>query len=154
MTIDFYSNYSDKRCMYKDLRRDVTITGEFKISGNVLHPTIELFVPDFNVVDAITNKNYCRIRDFKNRYYFINHFDFTGNHRIIAYCDIDVLMSWRSEINGLNGLVIKAENCPKGWLNYSQDIAIEQDKTNYCVSIGNLGNAHTYFLTVNGGAGN
>lgn len=157
MHITFYSNNSDKRYINKDLDGAIAIEGEFKINENILHPTIELIVDGSIPKYTIMGRNYCYIQEFL-RYYYISHWETLEGNRIKAYCDVDVLSSWKTKLLGgddnigINGLVIKAENPPQGTLNYAQDIPIEQNKTCICQPIGNLGNTHSYYLTVNGGA--
>lgn len=53
-----------------------------------------------------TQYNYCYLGEYK-RYYWIDSWSFTGG-QWVAYCSVDVLASWRTEIGNTTAYVLRA----------------------------------------------
>ena len=104
--IRFYKNFSDKRTVHKNISLLFEMQGEFKHSNDVLHPSFTV-----KNAPAYRDCNYCYISDNGyGRYYFIEKVVHM-NGGICRYdCSIDVLMSWKDEIDNLDCKIVRNEN--------------------------------------------
>lgn len=91
-------NNSEKQAINKNLSNNITFTGSLRGESSVINPSFLL------ETDNPSGYNYCHIPEF-GRYYFINNITSvrTGIWRID--CEVDVLMSFASEILALNVIV-------------------------------------------------
>lgn len=64
------------------------------------------FILDYN--SSILQCNYLYCEEF-GRYYFINNVSFESAHRMVLNCHVDVLYTYRNEINNLDALVSRQE---------------------------------------------
>lgn len=101
MDITLYINSSERQSINKTLSSGTTLSGALRGESSVINPSflIETGNP--------SGFNYCYIPDF-GRYYFISNITSvrTGIWRID--CNVDVLMSFRSQILNLNVTVSDA----------------------------------------------
>ena len=100
MEIKFYYNVSDNRCINKDLREGSTVNGHVKEDTSIINPKFKIK----------SNKpiiyNYAYIEDFR-RYYYVSNVTNVGNDIWLVEFDVDVLMSFRGDINNLNVVAVK-----------------------------------------------
>lgn len=104
MDIILYTNSSDPRKLNKTLTELTTISVRLKDDTNIMHPVIELdsaYLPP--------SANYCYIEKFK-RYYFINQQGIAVGRDLMLTLEIDVLMSWKSQINDSNVVAVRSTN--------------------------------------------
>ena len=98
MTVIFYNTNSDPRVINKVLTNNKSVGSVYLKDGtDVLRPSLKLK----NVNHK--NYNYCYIQDF-DRYYFIRNWSKQFGGTTVIDCEVDVLMSFKSDI--LNSDVI------------------------------------------------
>lgn len=104
MTVNFMVNSSPEIYVNKSVSISKQVDCNLKGEVDILHPT--LIVKDV----AIGNCNYMQIPDFSNRYYYIDSM-ITHNSGVIEISGrVDVLMSHKTEILALGGIVARQEN--------------------------------------------
>lgn len=120
MTIKFYKIHEDPRTVFKTLKDEnpgknlqATLTGSIKTDCSISKPVLEISY-DSDVFES----NYVYIDGF-NRYYFITDIQVSAQ-RIMVYCDIDVLMTYHTEIWDLVCVVQRQEQKHRSNL-YMQD---------------------------------
>ena len=92
----------DKRTLNKNFYIEKTINAELKENTNVINPIFIVSTDDFFKI------NYLYCPSF-NRYYYIKNINnLTGNRQALE-CEVDVLMSYKSEIKALNGTIERQE---------------------------------------------
>lgn len=120
VTIRLYKNTSEQNRLDKTkyIIGPLTIlTGEFRSDVNILSPVVDVELPISFLNINLNAFNYVRIEEF-NRYYFVNSMDVCngngdGDNKTVLlrlYLQVDVLMSWKNDINELNCFVIRQEN--------------------------------------------
>lgn len=98
MSVIFYHNNSDNRCLTKSLQQIGTaLSVKFKDDSSIINPEL-IVTPNVDLFGA----NYCQITEFKNRYYFIEDI-VVSQQRIIVKCKEDLLMSYKNEILNMKG---------------------------------------------------
>ena len=104
MTVNFMVNSSPEIYVNKSVSISKQVDCNLKGEVDILHPT--LIVKDV----AIGSCNYFQIPDFSNRYYYIDSV-LTRNNVILEITGrVDVLMSHKTEILKLGGIVARQEN--------------------------------------------
>ena len=104
MTVNFMVNSSPEIYVNKSVSISKQVDCNLKGEVDILHPT--LIVKDV----AIGSCNYMQIPDFSNRYYYIDS-AITRNNGILEITGrVDVLMSHKTEILALGGIVARQEN--------------------------------------------
>ena len=108
MTVTLYLNTSDPRVVDKSLTvivQNITITPTSTI--NVINPVITI---NFNANYLFAN--YAYISDFQ-RYYFVNPANIEIGKRITLPLQVDVLMSYASQIRQCTACVIRSESASR-----------------------------------------
>lgn len=165
MRLTFGYCYSPKNYLYKDVdtTRYYHVDGHLHLDSenpcDVENPIFDITDVAIGTANSLAGCNYVVINDWA-RAYFIEKFQPVGNNRYRVVLSEDYLGSWRVPIDNLNALVVKQE-FPKGktcyqgsFLTYPQDVPIESDDETYIESLGPLGVAWNYYVTVNGGVYN
>ena len=103
MEIVLYINGSERQAVRKNLQSSYTLTGSLRGESSVINPSflIETSNP--------SQYNYCYIPSF-NRYYFITDIISVRTNIWRINCNVDVLMSFQSEILNLDVIVSDASN--------------------------------------------
>lgn len=98
MNIILYVTGSERHAIRKTLQNDLELTGALRGESSVINPSflIELTNP--------SQYNYCYIPDF-NRYYFITNITSVRTNIWRIDCNVDVLMSFQSQILNLDVIV-------------------------------------------------
>lgn len=114
MNITLYNNKSPNNSIAKSLETIGTYT------GSVIKETSDLYniTLVFNYIENMIDSNYVYIPDF-GRYYYIDSFEL-GNQRITLNCHVDVLMTYRTEIEKCLIVVERNENESFSYLNDSK----------------------------------
>lgn len=112
ISVQFYNNLSDNRCMEKTL----TPIGEPVLCDiysltDVIDPVL---VVDMDKVD-ITNCNYCIIAGF-NRNYFITSIVPTSAKSCEVTCHVDVLTTYKEDIRNCPLIAARSTNLPNYYL--------------------------------------
>ena len=107
VTVTCLNNLSDPRTVYKELApvgsAGTVLSGTLKEETSILDPEILIeydHVPEFN---------YIGIREFGNRYYFVNEVSCVRNNLYRLRCHVDVLFSWWSQIKGTTAVIGRIE---------------------------------------------
>lgn len=90
MNVTFYNNLSNYNVVNKRLEEINTLSFTFKDNSNIINPS--LILKNYN------GGNYCYIKELK-RYYYIKDIDLLENGLFKINCEIDVLMSYKEDIN-------------------------------------------------------
>lgn len=102
--IRIFNNISEPNRVDKSdyITQTLILDGSFRDSVSITHPVID--IKSKNIIDG----NYIYIEEF-NRYYFVRSIEIvrTGLYRM--YCDVDVLMSFKTEIGNLKAVVKRNE---------------------------------------------
>ena len=93
MEVNLYKCLDRKEKLNKTLTNLKILNGDFK--NNISLSNIDLILTTSDV--DIYTYNYCYIPAF-NRYYFINSIDIVSKNRIVMKLLIDVLMSYKTDI--------------------------------------------------------
>lgn len=98
MNIILYVTGSERHAIRKTLQSSLELTGALRGESSVINPSflIELTNP--------SQYNYCYIPDF-NRYYFITNITSVRTNIWRIDCNVDVLMSFQSQILNLDVIV-------------------------------------------------
>lgn len=151
MTVTLFNNSSDRRQLNKNLTEIKTISAISKGDINIISPTI--IINYFNNVDF----NYCYISDF-NRYYFVNSISLLQGQRVQIELKIDVLMTYKADIENLKVNILRYENIEPSLL-YDSRIPLFSETVQKVIefpeNIFNLENpsenSKNFLLTVAGG---
>lgn len=107
MEVIFYYNASDDRKINKELIEGVTLEGALRDEANIMSPVIRFKSREF------MRFNYCYIPEFQ-RYYSISEISAFRDGIWDVTMNVDVLMSFRSDILKLNTIVDKQSDDVNG----------------------------------------
>lgn len=148
MTIGLYYNKSDERKLNKDLETIATYEGYLKNECSIQNPTV--FIEGaFNIGNNI-NANYMFLPDYR-RYYYITDITQVRANLVKITGRVDVLMSFKDEIQNSVGIVRKQEH------NYSLflddgSLKVYQDKLIICKEFPNgFPKENDHFILVTAG---
>lgn len=148
MTIGLYYNKSDERKLNKDLDTIATYNGYLKNECSIQNPTV--FIEGaFNIGNNI-NANYMFLPDYR-RYYYITDITQVRANLVKISGRVDVLMSFKDEIQNSIGIVRKQEH------NYSLflddgSLKVYQDKLIICKEFPNgFPKENDHFILVTAG---
>ena len=113
MTITLYKIPDDKRALSKTLNattKIADITGNIKTDCDILNPVFEL-----SYSDSYLPVNYMYVPKF-NRYYFVDPPKLSAQ-RMYLTCHVDVLESYKSQIEDLNCVIARQETAFNAYLN-------------------------------------
>jgi hypothetical protein len=105
MTINFYTNYSEKNHLDKTLSLQGSVSGTLREDCSIINPVIK--IESFSGFD-LAECNYCYIPQFQ-RYYFINNIVCSGKLYEIN-CHVDVLTTYKSTIRKNSAVVSRQQN--------------------------------------------
>lgn len=103
MIVNLYKNMSENEKLSKALQPITEVEGTLKSEISILTPIIELSGIDSYIRDV----NYCYIPDFR-RYYYVTNTIVVGTNIVQFELEVDVLMSFGSEI--LNNYAVIGRN--------------------------------------------
>lgn len=148
MTIGLYYNKSDERKLNKDLDTIATYEGYLKNECSIQNPTV--FIEGaFNIGNNI-NANYMFLPDYR-RYYYITDITQVRANLVKISGRVDVLMSFKDEIQNSIGIVRRQEH------NYSLflddgSLKVYQDKLIICKEFPNgFPKENDHFILVTAG---
>ena len=151
-TINLYNCSDDPRTLNKTLT-DIAEVRDVKPTGivDLMNPTFELGY-DSNY----TTKNYCVVGAPFNRSYFITDMKIDIGKKIIISCAVDVLQTYKDNIDDINANVIRQENLTEPYLpdsEYKIRSGFQNQTYNWYSQTGNTVFASTpyYILNVLGG---
>ena len=98
MVIDLYINASEQQAIHKILQNELELNGTLRNESSVINPS---FIMEHTNPSQF---NYCFIPEF-DRYYFIKDIVSVRNNLWRIDCDVDVLMSFQSQILDLDVIV-------------------------------------------------
>lgn len=151
--IHLYTNQSDRKKINKTLEpffpEDTGKTFRVKQDCSILKPEIVLSLDTIGKNYAICN--YAYVPQWK-RYYFINDITLESDGLIALSMEVDVLMSYKSNILSSKQEVIRSEslNSP---LYIDNERPLQANKLLYSLKLGTFPevSGNNYFLTVAGG---
>ena len=158
VSVTFYNCGDDKRVMSKTLTTGITATAELYDPTSVINPRLRVA---YN--SSLLNYNYMYIADF-NRYYFITNVTTDSGGALIIDGSVDVLMSYRTQINNLNAIAVRLPNKdqPGSWrssyipdsklpMNMGRSVkCIEFEGTDFNMDTAGVG-SYNFVLNVAGG---
>lgn len=147
MIIRLYKTNSDPNDVDKVLSAEINIEVELKGECSITRPQLLICKSENNFYAGY---NYLYIPDFK-RYYYIDSITLLPGGYIVLSASVDVLMSYRSQIRGLNCLIERQEYIYNPYIadNY---IAMSQGTKIKAIDCGQVGddNYTTYLTTIGG----
>lgn len=158
VSVTFYNCSDDNRTINKNLVTGATISAELYDPTSVIRPFLRV---DYNA--NYLNYNYMYIADF-NRYYFIKNITTDSGGALIIEGTVDVLMSYRTQINNLNAIAVRLPNKdqPGSWrssyipdsklpMNMGRSVkCIEFEGTDFNIDTAGVG-SYNFVLNVAGG---
>lgn len=108
MVIQLYSNTSDNRKLNKDITNYGNVNVNLKEDCKLTKPTFILKADDWGNMPQ-NGVNYVYVPNYK-RYYFIDEVYYMSGKRVELVCSVDVLMSFRNEINNLYCRILRQQN--------------------------------------------
>lgn len=152
MNITFYKTNNDKRDVSKTLTNAYQMTGTMRDACSIINPTFTI-----ESIPSITTYNYCYIPDF-GRYYFIKEITCVSDVLYEIKLDIDVLMSYKTQIKSLTAVIERQEGKYNMYLADGEYKKFEYDTIGtFTFSGGDVAEltpqtvARPYILTVAGG---
>ena len=141
MNIVLYRNNSVANKVIKNLTTVATITGTLKYETTVISPSIIIERNSFDF-------NYFKVTEW-NRYYFLGTSDFGINGMITMNGNIDVLMSFSSDILNARAILLRQENL---WNMYLSDssIVMNQNAKHRIIKFPNSFSNFSYILALAG----
>ena len=103
VNITLYKTTDDIKTVNKTLTDGLTLNADITGGCDIISPVLKIATKN-----NITSYNYCYIPAW-NRYYYINNIT-ASQQRLIVECSVDVLMSWRNEIDNMDVIVERSEN--------------------------------------------
>lgn len=108
--IKFQQTPSANNQVYKEINDVLTLSGSLRNETSVIDPVIRIELEE----DEIHEKefftcNYCTIDRF-NRSYFITDMRSVRNNLVEVSCHVDVLGTYKEEIDGLKAVIRRQEN--------------------------------------------
>lgn len=120
MVIEFYTNLSDPDTLNKNITKLFDLTGTLRDECDVENPVI--MIEHIGMVSA----NYCYIPDFE-RYYYIENQTIVRNNIVRLTLKVDVLYTYRTQINALNVIINNSTNNNDNYL--SSELWVAKVKT-------------------------
>lgn len=160
--LSLYKFVGDKRQLNKDTSHGSTlietISGDFRSDTELLNPVITIQPTNTSTVAKILKEcNYAYI-DVLGRYYFITSMRCISGNQIQLSLDVDVLMSWKTQIAALTeGIVERNEEASNSNLMLDDQEIHVYNNPNICTYLfdyaaGSLQfNTGSYVLAVAGG---
>ena len=108
MEIVLFSNKSDNRKLNKEITSYGKIQVTLKDECTVINPKFLIKATQWKNI-PIYGVNYCYVSSF-NRFYYIDDIKYESGNTIEITCSVDVLMSYKNEINNLICLIDRQEN--------------------------------------------
>ena len=110
MNVIFYRNTSDNRAVNKNLEELFIANCRIHGENSVMNPSL--------ILETNTNSfnaNYCYIPDLA-RYYYIKDWKLDTGLRIVFYCHVDVLQTYKDEISNNRGIAVRNETIGSGYI--------------------------------------
>lgn len=126
MTINFYTNQSEKNRLDKTLVSAFDLNGELKEDCSIIDPVIKVVAN----VSTMASVNYMYIPSF-GRYYFINNVISINNDICEVHAHVDVLTTYKDEIRAQNAIVARQE---KKWNLYLDDGVFKTYQNPYIIT--------------------
>lgn len=119
--INLYLTKSERTSLNKTMEvgSKIELTGTIRDASDVLNPVIEIQ----GSATSIAARNYFEISEF-GRKYFLTEITSTGYGRVVIHGHVDVLSTYANEIRNNSGIIGRAEN---KWKMYLDDNMIKVD---------------------------
>ena len=139
ITVSFFSNTSDNRCLTKDLTLINSATCDVYEPCDRLNPVLVLDGGTISNedVNGIVSCNYCAIPEF-GRWYFIENIVSERGKKVVINCHVDVLETYRDQIKELNCIAARSSSNYNPYLTDSLRLANAYIENQY-ISIDDLG---------------
>lgn len=105
MNLTLYYNSSERRVIGKTLQNLGTVTGVLKGDASVMNPTFILE----SGTRYLTGVNYLYWQE-TGRFYYIDDIQIVTGGRMVLYCSVDVLESFKTQIKNQTAIVDKQQN--------------------------------------------
>lgn len=149
MTITLYQNLSEPHRLDKALRNGKEYSGNLKDSSSVVDPSFII-----ESTSDLSLYNYCYIPEF-HRFYYITGIEVVRTNLWAISCHVDVLMSFKSNIRSLSGIISRQEWQYNLYLN-DDKLLVECDRDIMTLGFNNPlsspSSGRSFVLTVAGGS--
>lgn len=122
MEIVLYKNMSEPNRLNKDIRDPAQVNGYLRDASAIINPVLRISMS----ADDLINYDYLYI-PLWNRYYYISDYVSVRAGITDISCAVDVLMSYRSDINDLTVIVDKQEYNGSVYINDGSWISEERE---------------------------
>lgn len=149
MTITLYQNLSEPHRLDKSLRNEKEYSGNLKDSSSVVDPSF-MIESEYD----LSLYNYCYIPEF-HRFYYITGIEVIRTNMWAISCHVDVLMSFKTNIRSLSGIISRQEWQYNLYLN-DDKLLVECDRDIMTLGFNNplssASSGRSFVLTVAGGS--
>ena len=148
MNLLLYYNASERKVIGKSLSGKGSISGVLKGDSSIMRP---VFVLDANL-NYLNDINYLYWSE-AGRYYFIDDIELTLGGRMVLYCSVDVLQSFRTHIKMQTAIINKQQNTADSNIYYNDGSFVTDSREFYTVKTFSNGfNDTGDFILVTAGA--
>ena len=148
MNLTLYYNASERKVVGKNITARGSVTAKLKGDASILRP---VFVLDSNS-SYLTNVNYLYCADTA-RYYYIDDIELTIGGRMVLYCSVDVLQTYRTQIKNQTAIIKKQQNLGQGNIYFNDGSFVTDSRDFYTVKTFSNGfNDDGEFILITAGA--
>lgn len=148
MNLTLYYNSSERKVIGKSLTARGSVTAILKGDASVLRP---VFVLDYNA-SYLSGINYLYCTQ-TNRYYYVDDIEMTLGGRIILYCSVDVLESYKTQIKNQTAIIKKQQNTGQANKYFNDGSFVTETRDFYTIkSFSNGFNDNGEFILITAGA--
>lgn len=148
MNLTLYYNASERKVVGKNITARGSVTGVFKGDASVLRP---VFVLDSNSL-YLTNVNYLYCSE-TGRYYYIDDIELTIGGRMVLYCSVDVLQTYKTQIKNQTAIIKKQQNTNQSNIYFNDGSFVTDARDFYTVKTFSNGfNDNGEFILITAGA--
>lgn len=148
MHFTLFYNASERKVVGKSLQNLGNITGVLKGEGSILSPRFILESAD----KFLTNCNYLYWQE-AGRYYFIDDIVVMTGGRMIVYCSVDVLETFKTEIKAQTAIIDKQDSRNETNLFINDGSFVDTEQTfNQILNFQTGFNQEGEFILINAGA--
>lgn len=148
MNLTLYYNSSERKVIGKSLQNLGTVTGILKGDASITSPVFILQ----SDTDYLSGTNYLYWQE-TGRYYYIDDIELMTGGRMVFYCSVDVLESFKTQIKAQTAIVDKQESINETNLYLNDGSFIDTEQTfneikNFQTGFNEVGK----FILINAGA--
>lgn len=128
ITLYKYAKEANRLDKSSFLSNSKTVNGTFRGGVDMINPTVE-FYDSATILPDINDYNYMKIEyeTGDNRYYFINDIFIDRTHVFVISGHVDVLMTYKSDIEELEAMAIRSEKDYNTYIADNMEVSYQYD---------------------------